>query len=323
MVAQQQVAPRASLEVPRSEGVTPGTLSPNPSRRGSISLASGAVSVPTATAVSSANKEEALRRESEKAEARITCDYLNSSCLSYANRANYLLWRHRGLKRSIVDLTTSTTKTSRRLDDAYRVLYDTLPYLQQTIVNLKELAVASKIMNEGFVAESRSMISEAQAQLDAFGSFDEQQARVQALQDRVHSGKEKIASLSARVDVVRQRVEQWERADREWQERTRRRLKIVWGIVLAVGLVLVVLYVGARTYAPEMAMEMETVEGATRELQDEAMLVKMKLDGGLDSPATSSSSKAEDGAVPALNFSTGRDGRAAAGDEALRALDEL
>lgn len=75
MVAQQQVAPRASLEVPRSEGVTPGTLSPNQSRRGSFSITPGAVPAPTATVVPPVNKEEELlRREREKAEARTTCE---------------------------------------------------------------------------------------------------------------------------------------------------------------------------------------------------------------------------------------------------------
>lgn len=205
-------------------------------------------------------------------------------------------------------MTSSTTDTSRRLDEAYRVLYNTIPYLQQNILNLKELALASRSMNEGFIAESQAVLSEAQAQLDAFGSFDEQQTRVQALQDRVHNGREKISSLGARVDVVRQRVEKWERADREWQERTRRRLKIVWGVVLGIGLVLMVLYVGARAYAPE-------IDEVVRELREDASLIKMRPDGGL------SPDKGENGAVPALNFS--RDGRAEAGDEALRTLDEL
>lgn len=71
MVAQQQVVPRASLEVPRSEGVTPGNVSPSQSRRGSFSgVGSGP---PTSTnVVPLANKEEILRREKEKAEARTT-----------------------------------------------------------------------------------------------------------------------------------------------------------------------------------------------------------------------------------------------------------
>lgn len=72
MAAQQQVAPRASLEVPRSEGVTPGNLSPNQSRRGSFSLTPGAVPAPPTTAVPLANKEEVQRKEREKAEARTT-----------------------------------------------------------------------------------------------------------------------------------------------------------------------------------------------------------------------------------------------------------
>lgn len=79
MVVQQQVPPRASLEVPRSEGVTPGNLSPNQSRRGSFSLTPGAA-VPASTAATTTattvvplvNREEVLRREKEKAEARTT-----------------------------------------------------------------------------------------------------------------------------------------------------------------------------------------------------------------------------------------------------------
>lgn len=76
MMAQQQSAPRASLEVPRSEGVTPGNMTPNQSRRGSISMTPGAVSVGMVAGLPPLSNDESLRREKEKAEARTTYDHL-------------------------------------------------------------------------------------------------------------------------------------------------------------------------------------------------------------------------------------------------------
>lgn len=64
--------PRASLDVPRSEGVTLSNISPAPSPRGSLffnppgSETAGGLSV----LAPGESREEALRREKEKAEAR-------------------------------------------------------------------------------------------------------------------------------------------------------------------------------------------------------------------------------------------------------------
>lgn len=165
-------------------------------------------------------------------------------------------------------------------------------------------------MNQGFTAESESVLAEAQSQLDAFGQFHEQQARVQALQDRVHSGRERISALSERVDIARQKVEQWERADFLWQNKTRRRIKIVWGVVLGLVLLLLLLYIGARAYAPEL-------EDLAGELKEDAMLAKLKLESGGQGPFAGHG----DEWSMTLNFS--RDEPAQGGDEALRALDEL
>lgn len=138
---------------------------------------------------------------------------------------------------------------------------------------------------------------------------------MQALQDRVHGGRERIAALSARVDVVRQRVEKWERADREWQERTRRRLKMMWGVLFGLGLVLLVLYWGARAYAPEIGE-------AVGELQQEALITKMKLENTATEVGLSKAKSKTNDSIK-LNFSRGGRAEHRAGDEALRALDEL
>lgn len=238
------------------------------------------------------NKEEQLLTEQRRSEARAA-----------------------GFRKSLSELNTFSTMTTRRLDETYYNVLEKLTTLQNTIVALKNLAQASTTTNDGFIAESQAVITDAQAQLDGFGDFTEQQRRVQALQDRVHGGRERIAALSARVDVVRQRVEKWERADREWQERTRRRLKIMWGVLFGMGLVILVLSWGARAYGPEIG-------AVVGELQQEALVAKTKLEDRAVGVGLGRAESKDNGSMD-LDFSRGGKAKQTAGDEVLRALDEL
>lgn len=312
---QQLVTPRASLEASRSEPAFTGNLSPGHSRTGSVLIPAGSDGLGTRPGPV-LSKEEQFLREERKTEARTAYVYtLTLISTEFTRRAVADASMYRSFKKSLVDLSTFSTTTTRHLDETYYNVLEKLTALQHTIVALKDLAHASTTTNDGFIAESQAVITEAQAHLDAFGDFTEQQARVQALQDRVHGGRERIAALSARVDVVRQRVEKWERADREWQERTRRRLKIMWGMLFGLGLVLLVLYWGAKAYAPE-------IEGAVAELQQEALVAKMKLENRVVGAGLG---RAESKGNNSVNLDFSRSGRAepSAGDEALRALDEL
>lgn len=320
---QQQVTPRASLEASRSEATFSGNLSPVQSRTASVLIPSGSdVLGVRQGAISS--KEEQLLAEQRKTEVRTA--YVEAwmapslllflSSITIKSRRIWLIGlMYSGFKKSLAELNAFSTMTTRRLDETYYNVLEKLTTLQNTIVALKDLAQASTSTNDGFIAESQAVITEAQAQLDGFGDFTEQQMRVQALQDRVHGGRERIAALSARVDVVRQRVEKWERADREWQERTRRRLKIMWGVLFGLGLVVLVLSWGAKMYGPEIG----EVVG---ELQHDALVAKTKLENRvMEVSLGKADSKGNDSIK--LDFSRGGTAEQSADDEVLRALDEL
>lgn len=280
--------PRGSVEVTRSERWAPAVPSANPSRAGSVLISSGRENAGGLRGVPAAEDEdEILYRAKDKTSARTS-----------------------ELRKSLVELSSISTGATRRLDDTYCGVLEKLSSLQNTVVALKELASASASTNEGFTADLESVLAEAQAQLDALGQFDEQQARVQALQDRVHGGRERITALSDRVDIVRQKVERWERADYLWQNKTRRRIKIVWGVLLGFVLLVVLLYAGAKAYAPEL-------DEPAADLKEDAMLAKLKLESG----GQGSSASHEEDRSMALNFS--RDKAAEGVDEVLRALDEL
>lgn len=107
----------------------------------------------------------------------------------------------------------------------------------------------AKETNEAFHTDSRALVAEVEAQLDALGQFDEHQIRIEELQSRITTGRQKVQKLSERVDMVREQVESWEKADREWQEKTRKRLKIVWIITSVLIFTILALLVGTQ-YVP-------------------------------------------------------------------------
>ncbi|KAK5663482.1 hypothetical protein OQA88_3912 [Cercophora sp. LCS_1] len=222
-------------------------MSPNPSRRASIlnSSIDDAPSVSTTVANMPATRslqaEDILAIERQRAIARES-----------------------GLKRSLVDLGEFSTSSTKRLDDTYYSVLEKLGTLQSTIIALKELSGKSYQMNRTFSTEAEELVTDVSSQLDAFGQFEDQQQRVEKLQDRIYAGRDKIKLLSKRVDVVRERIESWERADKEWQERTRRRLKAVWVVTSVFVFIILLIFLMAQ-YAHE-GFEETTVRLANESL---------------------------------------------------------
>ncbi|KAI1487454.1 hypothetical protein F5X96DRAFT_149054 [Biscogniauxia mediterranea] len=224
--------PRDSLDLPRSEGVTPGATT-DTSRRLDMFLpgaedAGNHAGVPMAHQPSR-SKEEQIKGRGRKPASSTT-----------------------GLQNSLADLSAFSNTTMRRLDDTYYSVLERLSMLQSTIVAIKELASMSQEVSESFGEESKGLVSEIESQMGSFDQFDDQQKRIQVLQDRIYAGRDKAQTLSKRVDVVRERIEGWERADREWQERTRKRLKVLWIFISAILFVMMLVFFGAR-FAPSSA----------------------------------------------------------------------
>ena len=164
-----------------------------------------------------------------------------------------------GLKQSLDQLGTFSTTTSRKLDETYYAVLEKMSTLQNTVGALKDLAETAQNIHRGFEKDSREIENDITLQLASLGQFQEHQGNIECLQARIQNGRAKIRALSERVDVVRTRVESWERADNEWQERTRKRLRSIW-IFLSIGaLVITVLSLGARYVHPDFdVLHMDT-----------------------------------------------------------------
>ncbi len=165
--------------------------------------------------------------------------------------------RRSGLQQSIVDLESLASSTAKQVDELYCSVDEKLAALQGTIAALKELAEHSRQLNSSFDADVDELATDISAQLDAFEQFKSQEARIGSLQSRIQAGRELIGSLSDRVDAVSERIEGWGQADREWQEKTRKRLKVVWVVTSVVVFLVLLLFIGSQ-YAPEGLEETTT-----------------------------------------------------------------
>ncbi|KAI1128418.1 hypothetical protein F5Y10DRAFT_240658 [Nemania abortiva] len=153
------------------------------------------------------------------------------------------------LRKSLVELNAFSNATIARLDETYSSVLQKLGALQSTIVAMKELAAMSQEINESFTSESQALVTEIESQLSVYDQSADQKKRIEDLQARIHAGRDKVQALSKRVDLVHERIEGWEKADKEWQERTRKRLKAIWIFISVVAFILTFFFLGAQ-YAP-------------------------------------------------------------------------
>jgi hypothetical protein len=165
-----------------------------------------------------------------------------------------------------VNLKQFSISTNERLDGLYRSIQEKLGMLQSTLTAFWELAGMSQDVQQTFSREARELVSKVDEQLDTFGRFEEQQRVIKQLQDRIQRGRRRITLLSERIDGVQDRIERWERADREWQERTRKKLKVIW-IITSVLILMIVLLVLTAQYAGP------AIEEATTKFANESLTI--------------------------------------------------
>lgn len=163
------------------------------------------------------------------------------------------------LQHAIMGLNTLSNNITRRLDNTYYAVLEKLSVLQSTIMSMKELASMTKQLNEEFKTESEGVVHDVEIQLDGFEAFEDQQKHIEELQERVMAGRERIKTLGSRVDVVREKVEGWEKAEGEWQEKTRKRLRILWILMAMCGVIMVAMM--GMKYTPARNQTIDALKG--------------------------------------------------------------
>ncbi|KAH8820348.1 hypothetical protein F5884DRAFT_44231 [Xylogone sp. PMI_703] len=167
--------------------------------------------------------------------------------------------RAAGLRNAITELNKVSNSTTRRLDNSYYSVLEKLSVLQGTINSLKNISTMTRQVNEEFKLESGNLSREIDSQINGFRDFETQEKRILELQERVEKGREKIKGLNQRVDVVRQRVGEWEMTEGAWKEQARKRWRLVWiTIATCIGIIIAIIvfqYRPTKTPGPEVLQD--------------------------------------------------------------------
>jgi len=129
----------------------------------------------------------------------------------------------------------------------------------------------------------------------------------------VRKSREKIKTLAERVESVRGHVDGWEKAEGEWQERTRKRLKVLWMVIASVGVVifgaLAFQYAPARTHGPPVLKGLNASEfgGALpdvdlEKIRNETWTLKRSTEDALEKMKAKNREKEEEEEDPRLRI---------------------
>ncbi|RKF71383.1 hypothetical protein GcC1_101015 [Golovinomyces cichoracearum] len=132
------------------------------------------------------------------------------------------------LRSAVVEINNSSNMISRRLDNTCYSILEKFSSLQSMIMSLKELSTTTRQCNVKFASDYRTLAHESHKQLDSLDSSKDQAKRLSKLMKRVDNSRQKFLCLGERVKIVRERVEKWETSEREWKNKTGKRLKILW-----------------------------------------------------------------------------------------------
>ncbi|KAL7909210.1 hypothetical protein GGI35DRAFT_374057 [Trichoderma velutinum] len=222
---------RRSVDVPRSGPVTP-IISPIHSRRASLLISKDGDDKLDFARLGREDKDKEKDKEKEKEKVKEELQKNKEKDKASSSTDD--------LRQSLTELSSFSTETTRQLDQTHYALLEKTSSLQVMVKALKDLAQASCDLQEGFDMAARELETDVEEQLRGIGHFESQQSTIETLQSRIHLGRQTADKLAERVDVVRKQIEGWERADRAWQEKTRKRLRLIWAalsiLVCIVGL---------------------------------------------------------------------------------------
>lgn len=256
------------------------------------------------------SKEAELTREREGALLRAA--FVTYSHLEFMRDIANSEW-NRELRNELGDINTHSNTIIQRLDNTYYSVLEKLGSLRNTITSVKELSVMTRRLNEEFQTEGDAVAKEVGASLDAFQNFEFQQKRIEELAARVKTGRDKVKLLGGRVDKVRNRVNGWERADQEWQNLTRKRLRVLWIVMSVIAALMVVLSV--FHYTPARLPAQVILPGLNSSEVVESVPELESLRNGTWSPKKA--------AMDLVGNASRSDKRELAEDPRLRLFDEL
>ncbi|PYH84712.1 hypothetical protein BO82DRAFT_259192, partial [Aspergillus uvarum CBS 121591] len=137
------------------------------------------------------------------------------------------------LRSALSLIGTLATDITRRLDYTYYNLLEKVAALNATVSSFQELLNSTSSLFADFQRETSSLDQEIRKQIGELQEFQPQLRRIEALEDRMKTGRTKAQELNDRLENMRNEIDHWEKKEMEWQDRVNRRLRMFWAFAAA------------------------------------------------------------------------------------------
>ncbi|KAI9740389.1 MAG: hypothetical protein M1834_004969 [Cirrosporium novae-zelandiae] len=153
------------------------------------------------------------------------------------------------LQTSVSSLATGSSETSRRLDYALISLRSHIHDLSTTLSSLSTLSSTTSTLLGNYYTATRTLTHSTSSQIAELSGtpLSKAESRIRELEDRMGRGRDTVEELGRRLEGARDRVEKWGEREREWQARTSRRLRALWGVLVSLVIVVVLAVIWKRT----------------------------------------------------------------------------
>ncbi|KAK4507187.1 hypothetical protein PRZ48_000922 [Zasmidium cellare] len=141
--------------------------------------------------------------------------------------------REEELRESLKSVEEAAMSSTRQLDDTYYSILEKASILRSTVASLQQLAEESRRMHSSFNDDTNKLVSETKRNLASFGNFEGQEKTINNLVSNLKTSKDKTSALNDRLEAARNRIEAYEKREKEKQKKRRKNWWIVWGVLLA------------------------------------------------------------------------------------------
>ncbi|KAF3898643.1 hypothetical protein GTR04_0013 [Trichophyton interdigitale] len=171
------------------------------------------------------NKEELARRfpftRTREAVTQASVEELHTRRLE-AEAAN----------RDLLDeITEKSGSFSKRIEDTCGNLVADASAIRGTIHSLQRLSNTALAQHREFLYRTTGVMRNAERHVQNFNKFERQLQSIALLEARLKATNAASKKLDARLEVTRQRIQEWDREEDEWQAKISRRLKITCTVI--------------------------------------------------------------------------------------------
>lgn len=137
------------------------------------------------------------------------------------------------LRESLKSVEETAMSSTRQLDDTYYSILEKASILRSTVASLQQLAEESRRMHASFNNDTNKLVEETKRNLSSFGNFDGQEKTINGLVTQLKNSKDKTNKLNDRLEAARNRIEAYEKREKEKQKKRRKNWWIIWGVLMA------------------------------------------------------------------------------------------